>query len=79
MSGQMCCISSSGTNKEKVLHLRLKSNKPWKPYTSCPQYAVPDYRIPGGSKGWASYQKLLQAGWTLIPTAKAQESLLAVS
>ena len=78
MSGQMCWLSGLGTNGEKVLHLRLKPNEPWKPYTSCLQYAVADYRIPGGQKGWATYQKLLQAGWTLIPTAIAQKSLLAV-
>lgn len=27
----------------------------------------------GGSKGWATYQKLLKAGWTLVPSARANE------
>lgn len=79
MSGQMCWLSSFGSKGEKILHLRLKPNEPWKPYTNYPEYAVADYKILGGSKGWATYQKLFQAGWTLIPTAKAKESLLAVS
>lgn len=69
MSGQMCLLSSLEADKEKILHLRLQPNQPSKPYTSCPEYAVPDYRVPGGSKGWATYQKLLKAGWTLVPTA----------
>ncbi|MBD0390676.1 MAG: hypothetical protein ICV54_30310, partial [Nostoc sp. C3-bin3] len=31
------------------------------------------YQIPNGSKGWATYQKLLKAGWTLVPSARANE------
>ncbi len=77
MSDQMCWLSM-GADKEKILHLRREPNQPWKPYTSCPEYAVPDYRVPGGSKGWATYQKLLKAGWTIDPTAQAQESLLVI-
>ncbi|MBW4670547.1 MAG: hypothetical protein KME60_24790 [Cyanomargarita calcarea GSE-NOS-MK-12-04C] len=70
---QMCWISSFGNSGEKILHLQTSPNDPWRPYTAFPQFAVPDYKIPGGSKGWATYQKLLKAGWTLIPSARANE------
>jgi hypothetical protein len=70
---QMCWISSFGSSGEKILHLQTNPNDPWRPYTAFPQFAVPDYKIPGGSKGWATYQKLLKAGWILIPSARANE------
>ena len=76
MAGQMCWLSNSGINGEKILHLQTAPNEPWRPYTAFPQYAVPDYRIPGGSKGWATYQKLMKAGWSLVPSARAQEFAL---
>lgn len=78
MSGQMCWLSSFGKDGEKILHLRLEPSKPWQPYTAYPMYSVADYKIPGGSKGWATYQKLLKAGWTLIPTAQANHVLTSV-
>ena len=28
--------------------------------------SVPDYKIPKGTKGWATYQHLLKAGWSLV-------------
>ena len=73
MARQMCWLSKYGANGEKILHLQIAPNEPWLPYTAFPQYAVPDYRVPEGSKGWATYQKLRQAGWTLVPSARAQE------
>jgi hypothetical protein len=73
MQRQMCWLSSLGSDGEKVLHLQTAPNQPWRPYTACREYAVPDYKIPGGSKGWATYQKLLKAGWTLVPSARANE------
>lgn len=78
MIGQMCWLSGFGRDREKILHLRIHPNQPWKPYTAFPQYFVPDYRIPGGSKGWATYQKLFKAGWSLIPSGQemAQETYL---
>lgn len=54
-----------------VLHLRENIHQPWKPYNVYSQYSVPDYRIPGGSKGWATFQHLRKSGWNLIPTAQA--------
>ncbi|MBD2460307.1 hypothetical protein H6G89_04550 [Oscillatoria sp. FACHB-1407] len=83
MSGQMCWLPKLGTDGEKILHLRLQSHDRWMPYTALPAFSVPDYKIRGGSKGWATYQKLMQAGWVLVPTAQAytlsapQPSLLA--
>ena len=73
MRGQMCWLSSSGAEGEKILHLQPAPNQPWRPYTAFRQFAVPDYRVPGGSKGWATYHKLMKEGWTLVPSARAQE------
>ena len=70
---RMCWLSNSGQNGEKILHLQTAPNEPWRPYTAFRQIAVPDYKIPGGSKGWATYQKLLKAGWTLVASARANE------
>jgi hypothetical protein len=66
MQRQMCWLSQFGQDGQKILHLRTAPHEPWRPYTAFPQYSVPDYRIPGGSKGWATYQKLLKAGWALV-------------
>jgi hypothetical protein len=76
MTGQMSWLSTFGSNGNKILHLRLEPNQPWQPYTAYPQISVPDYPIPKGSKGWATYQKLMQAGWELVPSAQAYETLL---
>lgn len=65
MLKKMCWLSAAGTNGHKVLHLQTEPHKPWLPYTAFPQYAVPDHQIPGGSKGWSTYQKLRNEGWTL--------------
>ncbi len=73
MHQQMCWLSKSGEDGEKILYLQAAPHEPWRPYTACRQYAVPDYPIPGGSKGWATYQKLSKAGWTLVPSARANE------
>lgn len=75
MSGQMCWLPPLGADADKILHLRTNPSQPWRPYTAYPQYVVPDYRIPGGSKGWATYQKLMRANWTLVPSAKAIQEL----
>jgi len=69
MQRQMCWLSRFGTSEEKILHLRTAPNEAWRPYTAFPQYTVPDYKIFKGSKGWATYQKLLKAGWVLLASA----------
>jgi hypothetical protein len=79
MSGQMCWLSQQEELGEKVLYVRTQPHQPWQPYTAHPQLAVPDYNIPNGSKGWATYQKLLRDGWTLVPNAKVPESAVLVS
>jgi hypothetical protein len=68
-SGQMCWLRLFGAPAH-ILHLRLDASKPWRSYHSFP-FAVPDYRIPGGSKGWATYHILHEAGWALISTQEA--------
>ncbi|HBB36048.1 MAG TPA: hypothetical protein DDZ80_16065 [Cyanobacteria bacterium UBA8803] len=75
MLKEMCWLSIMGTNGEKILHLRTAPNQPWRPYTAFPQYAVADYQIPGGSKGWATYQKLMSAGWSLLPSQPLTQQL----
>jgi hypothetical protein len=74
MSGQMCWLANGIKYGKTTLHLRLESHHPWKPYTLFPGIAVRDYNIPRGSKGWATFQKLLKAGWTLIPTVEVRKS-----
>jgi hypothetical protein len=74
MIGQMSWLPALGSDGDKILHLRTNPSQPWRPYTAWPEYAVPDYRIPLGSKGWATYQKLLRAKWTLIPSAQAVQN-----
>ncbi len=69
MNGQMCWLAKFGTDGRLILHLRLEPYHPWKPYTLFPNIVVPDYPIAGASKGWATCQKLLEAGWQLLPTA----------
>ncbi|UBF26543.1 hypothetical protein K9N68_00575 [Kovacikia minuta CCNUW1] len=79
MSGQLCWLSTFGADGQLTLHLRLEPNQPWKPYTTYPALCMPDYPIPGGSKGWATSQKLLRAGWTLVSIHQAQKSSISRS
>ncbi len=72
MSGQLCWLPKFGGNGQLTLHIRRDSHHPWGYYTSFPDLCVPDYPIPNGSKGWATAQRLMQAGWTLVPTAEAR-------
>jgi hypothetical protein len=73
MLRQMCWLSKSSGDDEKILYLQTALGQPWRPYTAFPQFSVPDYRVLRGSKGWATYQKLLKAGWTLVPSARGSE------
>jgi hypothetical protein len=74
MNGQLCWIPSFTSKGKLILHLRLEPYHPWKPHTAFPNLCVPDYPIPGGSKGWATSQKLLQSGWTIVSTAQVRAS-----
>ena len=72
---QMCWLPTFASKGTKILHLRLNSHEPWKPYTALPQYAKPDYQIPGGSKGWATYQALAKTKeWNLLSSNAAMQS-----
>ncbi len=75
MAGQLCWIPSFGSKGKLTLHLRLAHYHPWKPHTAFPNLCVPDYPVPGGSRGWATSQKLLQSGWVIVPTAQVQASV----
>ncbi|PSB41507.1 hypothetical protein [Chamaesiphon polymorphus] len=75
MAGQICWIPKFGSKGQLALHLRLEPYHPWKPHTAFPHLCVPDYLIPNGSKGWATCQKLLRAGWTIISTEQARQAL----
>lgn len=74
MSGQMCWLSKFGGNGELILHLRLDPHQPWKPYTQFPHLAAPDHNVPGASKGFATSQKLLSAGWALLPANEVKKA-----
>lgn len=70
MPGKMAWLSSTVGDGTKILFLQPTPNSPFRPYTAFPNFRVPDYQIPGGSKGWSTYQKLFKAGWELVETAK---------
>lgn len=66
MTGQMRWLPTFTSDGELILHLRMNADQPWLPYHSCPQYAVPDHEIQEGSKGYATFQSLLSAGWLSV-------------
>jgi hypothetical protein len=70
--GEMRWLSES-ENGTKVLYLREKSYEPWKHYYLFQHLCIPDYQIPGGSKGYATMQKLLKAGWSYISSPGIDE------
>ncbi|AFY95897.1 hypothetical protein [Chamaesiphon minutus] len=74
MTGQLCWIPTFASKGKLTLHLRLDPFQPWKPHTAFPNLCAPDYPIPRGSIGWATSQKLLKAGWEIVPTAQVKIS-----
>ncbi|MCU0532612.1 MAG: hypothetical protein MUD14_01700 [Hydrococcus sp. Prado102] len=79
MKGQMCWLSKYGNDGEKILHLRLNNFEAWTPYTAMPKYSVPDYKdMPDGSKGWATFQKLLRDGWKIVASEPAYKTHSAI-
>lgn len=79
MSGQMCWLAGLAATEEKILHLRLESHHPWKPYNSLSEYAVRDYSLPRGSKGMATFHRLIKAGWTVVPSDQAHQTQFSPS
>jgi hypothetical protein len=77
--GHLCWLSRFGSDGKKILHLRLDANHSWQPYTAFPHLCVPDYPAPGGSKGWATSQRLMKSGWVLIPTDQAYRVCLRLA
>lgn len=73
MTGQMCWLGATDSSP-KQLHLRRSLASPWRPYSACPEY-VPDYLIPGGSKGYATMQFLLTRGWKLVSSDEGERSV----
>ena len=68
--GQLCWLSNPTSGEAKSLHARQSPSEPWVEYSQLPQaLQVPDYRIPGGSKGWATFLALRNAGWELLPSS----------
>jgi hypothetical protein len=53
---------------EKVLHLGIYENgrRIWKPYWTFPQYAIIPEPMQDMSRGYATMQKLLVAGWQVV-------------
>ena len=74
MPGQMCWLAKLGSDGTKTLHLRQHQSDPWQPYTALRQFGVKDYQVPGGSKGWATYQKLRAAGWEVVASEQPKFS-----
>jgi hypothetical protein len=74
MSGQLCWLPGFGTDGQLTLHMRSEHYDFWRPHAAYPKFCVADHPVPRGNNGWATSQKLLCAGWTLISTAQAQRS-----
>jgi len=73
MLQQMAWLPARGGDGTKILHLRTVPDRGWQPYTTCSDRAVPDYPIDKGSKGYATFHKLLNEGWQLIPSDRAAQ------
>ena len=76
MNKQMCWLYDQKNRDVMILHLRESAYQSWQPYSAYDKYSVPDYRIPGGSKGWATFQHLRRLNWQLIPTSKAKNHFI---
>jgi hypothetical protein len=74
MTGQMCWLPRFGQGGELALHLRVEPHHPWAIYTSMPKFCAPEYNVPRGSKGWATCQRLIKQGWTVVPTEQAKNA-----
>ena len=70
---KMAWLASAFGDNTKILFLQPELTQPFRPYTAFPHLKVPDHKIKGGSKGWATYQKLFKAGWELVPSDKVRD------
>ena len=66
MLKQMAWLSAGEADGAKILHLRIAPHQSWQPYTTFPEYAVPDYPGENGSRGFATFQKLIREGWEVM-------------
>lgn len=73
MLKQMAWLSPGDEDDSKILHLRIDASQPWQPYTAFPTYAVADYPIEEVSRGFATFQKLICEGWTLLSSNQTQQ------
>ncbi len=71
MIKQMAWLSQD-SGEEKILHLRIEKGTPWRPYTMFPQFTIPDH-MAIGSRGFATFQKLLLEGWEIIASNNASQ------
>ena len=69
---EMCWLPSPIAGEGLILYLK-PAGRMWRPYNTYREFAVPDYPIPGGSKGWATYQKLTRSHGVLLPTPRDTE------
>lgn len=76
MLKQMAWLPNKSLDGTKILHLRVARDRGWKPYTAFPEYAVPDYPIAGGSKGYATFQTLFDQGWKLVASDRIGDAAL---
>jgi hypothetical protein len=74
MPGKMAWLSSTFGDSTKILFLQPDPTQPFRPYTVFTHLKIPDHRIQGGSKGWATYQKLFKCGWELVASEKVKAS-----
>ncbi len=49
----------------RILHLKPAGESYYRPYTAYKHLAKPDYKVEGGSRGYATMQALLKQGWEL--------------
>ena len=73
MTKEMAWLPVAGVDGTRILHIKDRFGT-WRPYTAFPHLSAPDYPIPGGSKGWATYQKLRASGYALVATTEAVEA-----
>lgn len=62
-------LDRTSSNPQLILHLKPIGAGVFVPYNRSP-HGLPDYKIPNGSKGWATFQALMKQGWVLANTPR---------